>query len=349
MKKMKMGFDVVMDSGALPKPVKIKAWTLPSMFEGKELHQPFKYHSDLLMGLSMMNLNPKLNCPVVSSHSEEVIDTHWKKLDPHFEMWNRCQSRVKALAFESKKLDPKKVAAFEKQFSATLQHAMKSDHVDLVELWSLIDSITHFEEKQDAPLIYHFGIQFSAEFTEKLHALYSFLFHLRGVVAIDWNAHTDDPSHEALKVDSVSDYLPKPEYVAHDAVLYWQFKKLAQPWNHGKQSDVRIEKLFVEPLSKAFQHYVHNACYLVDNLPPSFLEGIGREELSDALHLVQMDWLLGSHAGLLFRVREELFGLQNGYEKIFWPENDGRPSVKKFHLSVAFEYQPYSETKKKAA
>ena len=35
--------------------------------------------------------------------------------------------------------------------------------------------------------------------------------------------------------------------------------------------------------------------------------------------MVQMDWLLGSASGLLFKIREELYGLKEGYDRIFWP------------------------------
>jgi hypothetical protein len=163
------------------------------------------------------------------------------------------------------------------------------------------------------------------------------LFHLRSVVAVDWNAHVDDPSHEAVHVDSITDYIPKAEYVVNDAIMYWQFLKLSHPFVAGKNSDVKVEKLFVEPMRKAFMTSMHNACYLIDHLPKSFIERMGPGELEEALYLVQMDWLLGSEAGLLFRIREELYGLQNGYEKIFWHELEGHSKKKAFNLSLCFE------------
>ncbi len=87
-------------------------------------------------------------------------------------------------------------------------------------------------------------------------------------------------------------------------------------------------------LSKCFHSYSHNAVCLIENLPKSFLNSLNTEELEDTLYLVQMDWLLGADAGLLFRVREELYGLIDGYERIFWPDAKGRTPEKQTSLSV---------------
>ena len=103
-----------------------------------------------------------------------------------------------------------------------------------------------------------------------------------------------------------------------------------------KDRDVRIEKLFVDPLLKAFNQYNHNACCLVDQLPKSFLNSLPHSELEEALHHVQMDWLLGSEAGLLFKIREELFGATEGYDKIFWPELSTSKSKQATSLNICF-------------
>ena len=63
-----------------------------------------------------------------------------------------------------------------------------------------------------------------------------------------------------------------------------------------------------------------------------------------------MDWLLGTDAGLLFRIREELYGLKEGYEKIFWPDLTDKPTQNQSHLSVSCELDvdtlyPRPETK----
>lgn len=53
--------------------------------------------------------------------------------------------------------------------------------------------------------------------------------------------------------------------------------------------------------------------------------------------MVQTDWLLGSEAGVLFKIREELFGLEYGYEKIFWHDLEKRPTFKPGNLSICCE------------
>jgi len=35
-----------------------------------------------------------------------------------------------------------------------------------------------------------------------------------------------------------------------------------------------------------------------------------------------MDWLLGAPGGLMFKIREELFGAKEGMEKVFWPDQE---------------------------
>ena len=111
----------------------------------------------------------------------------------------------------------------------------------------------------NSPLLYNFGLNFSKTFVDKLHTVYSFLYHLRSLVAVDHNAHAGDVSHEGLRVDAITDYLPRAEYVVNDALLYFNFKKLSAPFCGPKATDSRVEKLFAAPMEKAFHKYSHNA------------------------------------------------------------------------------------------
>ena len=104
-----------------------------------------------------------------------------------------------------------------------------------------------------------------------------------------------------------------------------------------KDKDVRIEKLLVQPLEKYFYQYNHNACCLIDQLPTSFLNSVSTTDLEDTLHHVQMDWLLGSASGLLFKIREEVFGLIEGYDKVFWPESLHHKPKTGTQLKLVFE------------
>ncbi len=350
MKKQNIKFDfhVITESGPLPKPTALK---IASAQEKNVAHaKPLKYMSDALVGLSLMRLNPHLQGPAKTSDVNlETYQEAWNQLDPHHTMFERSQERVLALKAKVPYLDPKMVSTFEKTFIETLDRACASDGLDLKQLWPLLDAMTYLESKISSPLIFNFGLHFSTPFIDRCQTLYSLLFNLRSLMAVDFNAHVEDASHECLKIDSISDYLPKAEYVVNDAVLYYNFKKLALPFVAGKNSDVRIEKLMVEPMKKHFEQWAHNAVNLVDQLPKEFLESFRPPDLEEALYLVQMDWLLGSEAGLLFRLREELYGLLNGYEKIFWHERDGRKSLKPVQLSLHFELSADTWFKAKAA
>lgn len=332
--QFRFGFDVVIEKGVCPRPVSLKAWQEPEAFE--RCQAPFKYMADVLCGLALLKLNPNLSGPVSKKVNTPFAQKAWASLEPSLEIWKRSQDRVQSLHNESPKWDAKSCAEFEKKFTESLQASFTPNGIDLKNLWSLIDMIGSLESRNKSPLIYNFGLRFSPGFTEQLHALYSFLFNLRSLVAVDWNAHVDDPSHEAVKVDSITDYIPKADYVVSDAMMYWNFLKLSKPFVSGRNSDVKVEKLLLEPMKKSFHASSHHACHLIEHLPQAFLEDLGPSDLEEALYLVQMDWLLGSEAGLLFRVREELFGLQNGYEKIFWHDLQGAPRKKSFNLSIGF-------------
>lgn len=334
----KFGFDIVMEKGACPRPVAIKTWNTPERLEKTAPTKPFKYMADALCALSLVRLNPNLACPArPKSHDTSFCEQAWTTLDPHFELWHRSQDRVQALHNQVTKVDPKACAEFESSFNAALESAFTPEGLNLRALHELLDTIESFEGRKKAPLLYNFGLKFSPAFTQRLHYVYSLLFHLRSIVAVDWNAHVDDPSHEAVRVDSITDYVPKADYIVNDALLYMHFLKFSHPFVAGRTSDVKVEKLLVEPMKNAFRSVSHNACHLVDNLPKTFLEKMSPVELEEALYLVQMDWLLGSEAGLLFRIREELFGLHNGYEKIFWHDLQGPAPKKAFNLSLNFE------------
>lgn len=341
---VKLGYDILVERGPIAKPVAIQFWTEPKKYENFKSAEPFKYHADALVGLSTIQLNTFLKSPlVVPCANYSNCHQLWQELDPHFQIYFRSNKRVTALAEQLPKADPNQFAEFEKKINATIDQAQKSWGFDLRDFWPIIDAINSLESKTTSALLFNFKTKFSKEFVNRLHFFYSLLFHIRSVIAVDHNAHVVDPSHEALKVDSISDYLHRPEYITNDAVLYLNFKKLCQPWTMGKTSDVRIEKLLVEPLASAFRQYSHNACQLIDQLPPSFLNSLPKPDLAEALHLVQMDWLLGSEAGLLFKIREELFGLQNGYEKIFYPDMEGQTYKKAMSLSVCCELQSPSQ------
>lgn len=349
---LKLGFDIQFEKGSF-KPSKFKFWNSPQNFEKFKPTAPLKYMSDALVGLSFVKLNSFAKSPIFVPHMNyDFVHQAWKHLEPHSELFKRSQERVKTLAPKSQ-ASAEWVAKFEKSFTESFEACQKPWGIDFAEFETLLNSIAWLESKISSPLLFNFELSFSPAFMEKLHSFYAFLFHMRSLVAVDYNAHVEDPTHESVKVDSIADYFPKAEYVVNDAILYYHFKKLSHPWQNRLRGNVNgdhpVDKLFVEPLEKTFHKYMHNACALIDQLPESFLGSLNPVELEEALYLVQMDWLLGSPAGLLFRIREEIYGITHGYESIFWHD----ANTDSFHpasaLSISVELSDKAWNKKKAA
>lgn len=327
MRKLWLGFYVYGEQGPCLRPQKIEFWKGED-FQKHLLEKPFYYKTDALAGLACVHLNQHLKNPFHSPKMNYSFAAEaWRAFEPHHELYERAQARVHALRESMQQFPPPVAASFERSYTDILNESLDEHGVNLESLTAIVDSIDHLESQMDRPLLYNFHLRLSRPLVEKLHYLYSLLFNLRTLVAMDYNAFVQDPTHEAAKVDSITDYLAKAEYVANDALLYHQV---------NKQKSRIPEKSFQE-IQNSFLQYSHNGTCLIENLPKSFLNSLNAEELEEALYLVQMDWLLGTEAGLLFRVREELFALREGYDKIFWPELEGKHVSPHHRLSISCE------------
>lgn len=319
---LKIGYDITLDKGHRLKPMSIHYWLNEAKFKKHPADKPLKYMADALLGLSLIQLNSYLKSPMWNKDSQyHFAHNAWKNLDPHFHLYERSVHRIESLQNYSITLDPKMINEFEKRFTDNLEAAQKPWGVDCQELIPLIEDIQWLESQLKNPIIYNFQVNFSESFYEKLHTFYSMLINLRSVIAYDYNAHVDDATFEALKVDSITDYIPRADYVVNDALLYWNFKKLSRPFQSTKSNN-SVDKLLVAPIENSFHKLAHHATQLINQLPVSFLEAMKGVELEEALYLVQMDWLLGSPLGLVFRIREELYGIEKGYDEIFWPDTE---------------------------
>ncbi len=321
-----LGFDIKVEAGPVLRPRKIHFWN-EADFKKAQPEAPFHYFSDALVGLSLVHLNPHLKNPFAAPKMNfPFVHEAWRALEPHLELFERSQSRVSDLRQSLTSSPAAVIEYFERNFTETVDSSIHSWGVDLTHMCHLVEAIDYMENKLDSPLLYNFKMKLSKPVLEKLHYLHSLLFNLRSLVALDYNAHTQDAAHEACKVDSITDYLAKAEYVANDALLYHQFRK---------QKD-QIKPQAYALLEKSFQTLSHNGTCLIESLPKAFMQTMRKEDLEESLYLVQMDWLLGTEAGLLFRIREELYGLIEGYEKVFWPETDGRKvHLQQSHLSIS--------------
>lgn len=337
-------YDLKLEKGPILKPYSFEL--LKNSTKDHKHEKPLKYFSDALTSLSFFNINKSLGKPnqIELDNSIEV----WRQLEPSYEMYGRSRKRVLALHEQSHQVSEELLASFEKKFDSCLSEIWKKDKVNLKDLYLVNDLIDFLEDHIKKPLLFNFSLHFSPEFQQKLLFLYSFLWNIRSLVAFDHNSYVEDSSHEALKMDSITDYLPKAEYIVNDALIYHHFKKLFVPFTTGRSSDVKIEKLIFEPMAYTFNQYSHNACQLIDQLPEKFVSSLNPKDLEEALYLVQMDWLLGSEAGLLFKIREEIFGLQEGYEKIFWHEYDFRDHQHSVNLHICCELSSKHFQKKAA-
>lgn len=342
-KNKSFDYELKMDNGPILKPIEVDFFK--NHDRDHKAHKPFKYHSDVLVALSFANMHRTMDTDCIYKLDSSM--DFWRAMEPHYELYGRSRKRVVALTERTETVASNLTEKIEKKWNDVLKNVFASDKVNLAELEQLIPLIDYLEDHMKKPLLYNFSLSFSPEFQQRLLLLFSFLSNVRSLVALDHNSFIEDPSHEAIKMDSITDYLAKPEYVVNDALLFFHFKKLFAPFVTGRSSDVKIDKLLHKPLEAHFQKFSHNACQLVENLPPAFLNQLNPMELEQALYLIQMDWLLGSEAGIIFKIREELFGLQEGYEKIFWPEYDFRGHKHSARLHVCCHAS--FEVEKKAA
>jgi hypothetical protein len=326
MKSMWFGFDVVSESGRFPRPQRIEFWK-DKDFESLAPESPFHYKADALLGLALYLMNPHWKSEHLPEKAQGLPADLWRSLDPHHELVLRAQPRVLALRQQIKAQPQPSMQQFSRAFSEVLTNACGPHGFDLEALAPVNDLVEALEGHLERPLLYDFSVQFDPETRQKLHWLHSVLFHVRTLIAMDCNAYIQDAAHDAIKVDSITDYLARGEYVANDALLYWNFKRLRE----------QMSPAAAEQMEKAFVTYSHNGAYLIESLPKSFLNALKTNELEETLYLVQMDWLLGTDAGLLFRIREELYGLSEGYDKIFWTDHWGQAPKVHDRLSVQCE------------
>lgn len=333
-----IAIEIKTEKGAVLKPTRLHFWNLgdknsPKHLQGLTPHNPFKFYTDAILALCFHKITDYKN---TTAEQKNFYEKAYRFFDPYTELFYKSKPRTKSLGSKDLKQHIH-FENFEKKMTEAWEKAFKGNTLQLQELDECLDCITELEHSMQAPLIYNFSVHFSESFTEKLLCFYSMLFHLRSVIAVDHNAHVEDSSYEAVKCDSISDYLPKSDYTANDALLYWNFKKICQSFSSHKDKDAKAEKHFVEPMLTHFKHYSHNAYCLIEQLPHSFLSELNQSELEEALHHVQMDWLLGSEAGMLFKVREELYAVAEGYDKIFWTEATHSKAKSASTLNLCFE------------
>lgn len=319
------------------RPHRIVFETIKITHEHNTNLRPLKYQADALVSIAAMKLME--NKSTYSNDWHNKIQNLWQNIDPHFGMYYKVHHHVTTLNPTRALNIPHHLEELDQSIHHVIDDCIESDCIDLKKLMNLIDVTYIHETKTGQPLLYDFKTQVSSDTRDKLLTLYSLLFNLRALVAMDYNANIKDASVEAVKVDAITDYIPKAEYVANDAALYFKFLKLTQELKAESQFS-SWNKRFINPMKTHFKNYSHNGASLVEGLPPSFIDKLPDHQIEDFLYLVQMDWLLGSDAGLLYKIREEIFGLLDGYETIFWPDciSQSPSPTQKLHLICEIEH-----------
>lgn len=329
-------FDVKFDSKPVPTPILVQIHD-PIHFQSKAYlpTSDYKYLNDVLCGLAYHGTT---NFSLLNLQNKEIAKNYFHQTEPYSQLYTRSEHQLKSKLFPHLKEDQKVQAvssAFESKLKDFLNTTFSSRKWSPESLKALSGLIQDLERELSEPLIYNFHLKLSDEIRLPLISLYSFLFHLRSLSVTHYNENTDDKCFDVITCDSISDYIPKSDFTANDATLYWQFKKLSTPFQGAKDQDSKLENLLIKPMMRAFHQYGHNACALIDQIPESYLSQLSMPQVEEQLHTLQMNWLLGTSAGLLFRIREEIAGLTRGYSDLFWPE--AQPLIIEGPQALAFD------------
>jgi hypothetical protein len=229
------------------------------------------------------------------------------------EVYYRAFQRIKN-HLHAKASDSAAEQHFEQHLKEIIAKVFSGGAAQLSHLPPMIDLMNDLELKRGQPLLFDTRLQLSTTTISILQTLHSFLYNLRGLTAIHHNEGKVDSIYDSLQVDSVKDYFHAPDLLTNEAILYHYIQ------NDESNSSNR------EWLTEAFRNHLPQSHFLVHALTGEFFSRKTREQLEQELYTFQIDWLLGSPAGLLYRIREELIGLREGYDQTFWPELQHEPN-----------------------
>lgn len=333
------------NSKVLGCPIRLNSSLSASKEEEGHPYAPLPYFTDALLGLSSYKLALTTNDYIPSTPEDQLVSTLWQNLEPMYEVYQRSHQRVHSL------LNPKTnilrtvpEQALEQSLYDIIKQACTTEGIQLTELLSLIDSLNFFESKRSHPLLFDTQLQLSDTGMNTLHTLNSLLYNLRAISAIYYNSKRKEMLYESLHLDSVKDYFHAPDLLTNESMLYYQFLKLCKK---GQIND-QVEASMI----KAFRSHLPHSHYLVHSLPESFFSHQNAELLEQSLYTFQIDWLLGSPAGLLYRIREELIGVKEGYENTFWPELQNQESeepTNTLHVNCVLDHAHIQQLSEAAA
>lgn len=249
------GYDLSVGAGPVLKPQTGSFWTRKNPSQSMRDVRPTA-SSDSLLGLSHFLLavasgisDKSLPLPA----DPQFMESAWSHMEPHAEIYERTQERLKP--FKKMNKAPFSLEKHEPAIHKAIQSALEGNTFQFSKLNPILDLIDDLETECKRPLLFNMNIDCSKEVLWKLHLLYSMLFHTRSIVGADFNSNSPDVTHAGVRVDSITDYLPKSEYVANDAILYWHFKTLKQ----------QMQSEASQVMEKAFWDYAHNGACLIES------------------------------------------------------------------------------------
>lgn len=299
-KKLQLHFDIQAIPDQLARPSLIKICNRNSK-------EPFpaglKYHADLLTGLNLYWV-----CLPEKSNLHPDHHVALKSLDPHWGLHEGAKSRLQSW-HKKRGASPSIPHSLLNKIAEVFTGSISDSQIQLSALTQLIPLLDQLEQSYvvKRPLLYNFELELPNEIINTAHLLANLLFNVRALVLTDYNQESSDPAFESLRVDSVLDYLPKLDSVAADAALYSQFKRL----------EAQMPTLVGQRLKDCFYTFTSMGVTLVesiDRIKP--VQSLGKD-IGENLNRMQLDWLFGTHSGILYRLREELIGLRDGYAQTF--------------------------------
>jgi hypothetical protein len=291
---------------------------------------PMPYYTDALVGLSANKLFVHSK-GTPSSNEEALAALLWQKIEPMHEVYHRSQQRMKTFMTTSPK-DESVITKFEQALRETLKKSCTTKGTHLNELSHLLEAIQQLELDRSIPLLFDTKLHLSEGAMSVLHTVYSLLYNLRALTANQYNSASADPLYDGLHIDSVKDYFHAPELLTNDTLLYHHLLTLKRNGKLTRPGD--------NSLTEAFISYLPHTHFLLANLPEGFFEHKEQSQLEDELYQFQVDWLLGTSAGLLYRIREELIGVREGYQHTFWPElqfEEAKEPLSILHIQCALD------------
>lgn len=294
-----LSFDISGEADVLTRP-KLLTIRNPGETQSNQPFEGLKYQADILAGLNLYWL-----CLPETAGLNANLSAALSLMDPHHSLHHSAKERIGM--WQKKKPGSLSSINIASPIAEVLNDATRENGLDLSKLLGLIPIFEKIESHHRRPLLFNFELELTPDILNSLHLLTNLLFYVRALVMSDYNHQLQDPTFESIRMDSVHDYLPKLESIAHDAAIYSHFRRL----------EAQMPTLVAQRLKEVFHNYTSMGVTLIDSIErirPSHSFG---KDLSQNLQRIQMDWLFGTTSGICHRLREELLAIRDGYHNVF--------------------------------